>query len=221
MRSAIKKLLPATLYGFAKRMWQKVRPPQIVITTFVRAGCRFEISSRKEKSRVRSLANEKKFIQLILSEIQPGDVAFDVSSCVGMHSLHAALLGAKVVAFEPDPSYRKRLNKNIKINRLKKKIQVENRAVSDRKAKATLYTDGVNGKSPSLRVVGKQGSITVQSNTLDCAVFQGMLPVPDLVQLDIDGAEIPALRGMKHLLTSEAAPPLLVHRVARPALGAI
>ena len=206
MRMAIRQFVPEKLYKFTKRAWRKARPAQIVIATFVSSGCKFEFSTRKEKARVRSLADEREFIQLLLAEIREGDVLFDGGSCIGMHALNAALLGAYVVAFEPDPGFRKLLKRNIRINRLSGSVRIEKWAVSNRAGKATLYSDGVNGKSPSLRLIGERRSITVQTDTLDNAVIKGMLPVPDLVKLDIEGAEILALRGMERLLVSEESP---------------
>ena len=202
----IKKTVPDAVKQFVKYYWEKIRPPQIVLTAFEKKGCRFEITTRMEKVRVLSLGEEEEFVRRLLAEIRPGDVYFDIGSCVGLHALHAALYGAQVVAFEPDPGYRRRLKRNIKINGLKKSVRVIEWAVSDRRGRAKLYTDGVNGNSPSLYLVGDRGAVVVKTDTIDNAILEGRIPKPDLVKLDIEGAEILALRGMKRLLVSNSAP---------------
>ena len=59
---------------------------------------------------------------MLLSKINPGDIFFDIGSSVGLYAIHSAMLGAEVYAFEPDPDIRKRLKRNIKLNKLKQKI---------------------------------------------------------------------------------------------------
>lgn len=153
-----------------------------------------------------SLGGEPEFIRLLLDEVGPGQCLFDVGSCVGLYALHAALRGARVVAFEPDPAYRARLQRNIEINRLADRVKVIAWAVSDTKGTAVLYTDGVEGNSPSLELVGDRGSVSVSTDSIDAAMASHALPNPDVIKIDIEGAEILALRGMAGLLRSSAAP---------------
>ena len=208
MAMTIRKLLP-------RRIRRKTRfavkgdqyPYELTITGLVPQGCKFEIAGDRERRRVVGLGNEEGFVRLLLDEIQSGDIFFDVGSCVGLFALHAAVRGAKVIAFEPDPGYRKRLTRNIRKNKLKNSIKVVEWAVSDKKGVATLYTDGVEGgQSPSLVQVGKRGSVIVDTDSIDSAIANRSLPLPTMVKLDIEGAEILALRGMKDLFGSPDAP---------------
>lgn len=209
MTSTVKALIPDGIKVSVKKLWHKVRPPRIKLTRFVHSGCVFEITTKMEKFRVTSYGDEADTIEKVLAEIKPGDVFYDIGSCVGLYALHAAILGCQVVAFEPDPSYRKRLKRNIQINGLRKSIRVLEWAVSDQQSAVTLYTDGVDGNSPSLRQTGSRNKVTVKTDTIDHAIGHGQLPVPNIVKLDIEGAEILALRGMKTLLTSKSAPRFL------------
>ena len=209
MLSRIKAWIPVTIKLFVKRLWYKARPARIKLTRFVEGGCSFEITTKMERSRVTGYGAEADYMQRVLSEIKSDDVFYDIGSCVGMFALHVALLGGLVIAFEPDPGYRKRLKRNIQINRLNKRIKIVDWAVSDEPGVTTLYTDGINGNSPSLRSVDERGSVTVNINTIDNAVASRQFPYPDLVKIDIEGAEILALRGMKQTLASEKAPRFL------------
>jgi FkbM family methyltransferase len=182
-------------------------PYQITLTNFVSEGCKFEVTTHVEEGRVVSLGGEEEFIRLFLSEIRPGDVFFDVGSCVGLFALHAAIYGTRVWAFEPDPSYRGRLIRNVIINKLQSSIEVLEWAVSDQKGVANIYTDGLEGnRSPSLNLIGKRSAIVVNTDSIDNAIADNRLPLPTLVKIDIEGAEILALRGMNKLLISKDAP---------------
>lgn len=167
--------------------------------------CRFEINTMMEQFRVEQYGDEEEFTRMILNEIQSGDVLYDIGACIGLVTVHAASKGARVVAFEPDPSNRARLIRNLEINRLFG-VEIVEWAVSDLMGSAILYTDGVEGWSPSFIEVGKHGSISVPTGTIDEAIWRKELPVPDIVKLDIEGAELLALRGMSELLRNVILP---------------
>ncbi len=206
MISRIKARIPDSTKILLKRQWQKLCPPRLRVTRFIENGCSFEITSRMERFRVTGYGDEPDSIERVLSEVRPGDVFYDIGSCVGMYSLHAALLGSVVVAFEPDPSYRKRLKRNIQINGLSRKVSVLDWAVSDAIGVAPLYTNGLDGKSPSLRQEGDRGSTIVRTNTIDNAISSGEIAWPQLIKIDVEGAEILALRGMRATLSAHNAP---------------
>lgn len=205
----IKSFIPDVVKVTVKKSWHKIRPPRIRLTRFIETGVVFEITSKMERHRVSGYGDEVETIEKILAEIKPGDVFYDIGSCVGLYSLHAAMLGAKVIAFEPDPDYRKRLMRNIKINRLGKDVKVLDWAVSDQNGSVSFYTDGVDGNSPSLREVGSRNSVIVQTKTIDNAIADKEIFSPDIIKLDIEGAEALALKGMKKLLASPSAPRFL------------
>ena len=204
-----KALIPVPWKTFFKRKWQRIRPPRIKLTKFIESGCIFEITTKMEKIRVACYGNEADSIKKVLREIQPGDVFYDIGSCLGLYALHAALLGAYVIAFEPDPAYRKRLKRNTQINKLRKSVCIINWAVSDQAGTVTLFTDGLAGNSPSLRRIGTRKSVMVRTDTIDNGISRLEIPPASIIKMDIEGAEILALRGMKELLSSQSAPRLI------------
>jgi hypothetical protein len=58
----------------------------------------------------------------------------------------------------------------------------------------------------SLRKIGERGSVSVKTDSIANALRRGEIPMPDVIKLDIEGAEILALRGMQNLLSSDKAP---------------
>jgi FkbM family methyltransferase len=173
--------------------------------TFCKEGCKFEVLAPIEAFRVEGYGGEEEFTRLILEEVNAGDVLFDIGACVGLVSVHAAKKGVFVCAFEPDHNYRSRLETNLRLNKLNN-VQIIKWAVSDMVGNVTLYTDGLEGNSPSLRKVGDRGQVTVPTDTIDNALQRNEIPYPDVIKMDIEGAEMLALRGMNRLLTSVSAP---------------
>lgn len=183
-------------------------PRIVTIRTFVPEGCQFEVTTPVEAFRVERYGNEEKFTRLVLEELQPADILYDIGACVGLVTVHAAKKGAYVIAFEPDPSYRLRLETNLRLNKLTN-VQIVAWAVSDMQGEVLLFTEGVEGRSPSLREAGKRGSVRVCTDTIDNAIARREIPIPTVVKMDIEGAETLALRGMRSLLASERAPRVL------------
>ena len=147
----IKNFLPSSLKKYLRAKWLWISTPVLILDEFYYPGAKFEVKTVSEKQRVLKMGHEKEFLSSFLSIIKPGNVVYDIGSFIGMYTLHAAWRGSKVVAFEPDSGFRKRLKRNIEINILGKMIQVISWTVSDQAGVATLYTDGILGKSPSLQ----------------------------------------------------------------------
>lgn len=198
-----------TLYGGllkALGFRQEERFPRVVrMSRFNSDGAFFEIAGPVEDHRVAYYGDEEEFTARILESVGRGDVFFDIGACVGLVSVHAALKKARTYSFEPDPYWRSRLIRNLELNGLDNVIIVE-WAVSDSEGETTLFTDGVEGNSPSLRRIGEREGVVVRTDTIDSALLRGDLPVPDVVKIDIEGAEILALNGMSKLLASSGAP---------------
>ncbi len=171
----------------------------------VASGCAFYVASGAENFRVNQYGGEREFTQEMIDAVQPGEVFFDIGACIGFVSVHAAAKGAIVHAFEPDPQFRARLKQNISLNK-RDKVNVHGWAISENDGAMTLYTDGSHGTSPTLFASEGRGSVEVVVRSIDSAIATGELPPPHVVKLDIEGAEIKALRGMMKLLSAPGKP---------------
>jgi FkbM family methyltransferase len=169
-------------------------------------GCLFHVTNGAEAYRVERLGGEPEFTRMILDEPRPGEVLFDVGACIGLISIHAAKRGARVVSFEPEPQFRARFRENLHLNDLVDHVQLIDWAVSDAPGEVQLYTDGVAGLSPSLSCVGDRGAVRVATDSIDAVLDRGEISAPQVVKLDVEGAETLALRGMRRLLNGPAAP---------------
>jgi FkbM family methyltransferase len=166
--------------------------------------------------------HEPQVEQALLELLNPGDVLYDIGANVGWYSLIAARhTRAPVVAFEPLVDNAAIIRQNARTNRLP--VTVVPAAVTNTDGWAAFQDNGSllgrldksdspaqadrrarKAASPRLR-----GVIPVPAVTLDNCIGQAGLPAPDVIKLDIEGAEIGALQGMTRTL-AEHRPRLLI-----------
>ena len=137
--------------------------------------------------------------------LKPGMTVLDIGAFVGYYTLLAAnLVGkqGKVYAFEPNPVAFAILTKNIKENGYQKIIQAIPKAVSNRHDNVCLFVTEKEAAQASL-YAPKQGfykSIQVETVILDEFFAQLGWPQIDVVKIDVEGAEVEVLDGMKEVV---------------------
>jgi|GEM_PF-2829101 len=141
--------------------------------------------------------------------LQLSDIAgiVDVGSAVGTFtSLFAKYAPeASVYSFEPNPFSNRYQRQQLVLNGLEGRVKVFSMGVGSENVEHSFaYVDGIEGslwgRFDNATLVGKQKEARVAVNRLDsveeiCAAKQ-----IDLVKLDIEGYELPALLGMTGLL---------------------
>lgn len=133
-------------------------------------------------------------------------VVIDLGANVGYYTLLASEKvgeAGRVFAFEPDPLCYGLLEKNVAINRCVNVVTV-NKAVSDRSGNGSLFLGAKNKGGHSLCASEEVGrSIRIVMTSLD-DYFRDQDLCIHLIKMDIQGAELAALRGMRRILeTSE------------------
>lgn len=125
-------------------------------------------------------------------EVRPNSVFWDVGANVGFYSLLASKLvgSGKVFAFEPAPRNLSYLRKHLALNRAAN-VEVLAVAVSDRNGTSSFEVE----ETGFMGHLSGEGSITVPTAALDSLVEAGKVLPPDYVKMDIEGAELLALRG--------------------------
>jgi len=136
--------------------------------------------------------------------VAAGQTAIDLGANIGYFTLLFAQLVGKdgqVVAFEPDPQNCQLLEKNVRANGYTN-VTVRREAVADYSGRAPLFLSDVNPGDHSLTDVdSKRDTADVDVVTLDSALAQLRGRV-HWIKMDIQGAELAALRGMRSLLES-------------------
>lgn len=128
--------------------------------------------------------------------VLPGDIVIDGGACWGDTSLYFACLcgeAGKVFAFEILPENLAILEQNIQDNPdLGGRIECVRRALWNRSRETLGYTSRASGTS---LLVGSKDDGSVETISIDEWVAQRALPRVDFIKLDVEGAELEALRG--------------------------
>jgi FkbM family methyltransferase len=148
--------------------------------------------------------SETKFMA---SRLGAGDVVLDVGANIGWFSLVAARAIGKrgtVHAFEPRPDTVAMLKRTIADNDLREQVIVWELALADRWESSRLYWEkGTDNPGYSFLEPSNSALLTeFESVAVKSAVLDELLPdiAPDLIKIDVEGAEPRALSGAKQAI---------------------
>jgi FkbM family methyltransferase len=144
--------------------------------------------------------------ELLRSELRPGDCFYDVGAHTGFFALIASRFvgtSGKIVAFEPDPDNAATLKANMAKNDVTQLTLVEavvwsspGEVTFQRALGASNRTQGQIMTEPNPRLE----QIMVPAIRLDDFIFEEGNPIPQLIKMDVEGAEWGALQGARKLL---------------------
>lgn len=171
------------------------------------ATATFLYADKQEFERITTLAEEGPIIRDLIRRIRSGDTVWDIGGNVGLYTclLASVVPDGVVIAFEPHPGHADRLRENVTVNELKN-IDIRQLALGD--ASGTIELQVINeedhheGRHSIRGDLNSDTSISVDLRRGDELVADGM-PAPNVIKLDIEGAELAALRGMRETLTRE------------------
>ena len=159
---------------------------------------------------------EPNVIGALQEHLRVGDTCLDVGGHVGyLTLLMARLVGpaGRVVAFEPVPETFEALRENVRLNHLEN-VGLECTAVGENEGMISLFCDAAQELSwtPSVSAYSVPGNqikrISVPVLSLDRFLESSSLR-PNLVKIDVEGAELEVLRGARKMLL-EVRPVVLV-----------
>ena len=133
----------------------------------------------------------------------PGDVVIDGGGCWGDTTLYFAAKvgsGGKVYCYEFEPGNLDVLRKNLELNpHLEGIVGIVENALWEKSGEVLTYDPGGPATTVALR---QNQSAMAQTTTLsiDDLVSQQSLPKVDFIKMDIEGAELNALRGAEQSL---------------------
>jgi FkbM family methyltransferase len=135
--------------------------------------------------------------QRISEAVQPNTVFYDVGANVGFYTLLGSLLvgAGKVFAFEPLLHNIEYLRKHLALNRVQN-VEVLELAIADENGDALFEVESTG----SMGHLSHGGAVKVQTATLDFLLEQGRILPPNYIKMDIEGAELAALRGAQRCI---------------------
>ena len=136
---------------------------------------------------------------LVRRLVKPGMKVFDIGANAGFYTLaFSRLVGeaGHVWAFEPFAGNASNLMRHLAMNEVANATLVQ-AAVSAQAGVTGFKTDFSDSE---WKLTGEVGNYLVPTVALDPLVEDGTLPVPDVIKMDVEGAEARVLEGAKHLL---------------------
>lgn len=133
---------------------------------------------------------------LLRRELENGNVFVDVGAYKGYYSLIASeLVGVKgkIIAFEPNPQSFEMLLNNLELNDISN-IIAENAALSDFEGESRFMMSKMGSHFDS------DSQTVVNVKTLD-TVMTSLSLIPDMIKIDVEGAEYSVLKGGMDILT--------------------
>jgi FkbM family methyltransferase len=150
---------------------------------------------------------ERPVQEALMRELKPGATFFDIGANVGFVTIIAARLvgpSGRVVAFEPVPENVAAIRENLALNRIDW-VEVHETAIAREAGRASLIVSDVSAFSRLSTTnvpTGAREQIEVAVNSIDEFLAGGIEPVPDVVKIDVEGAELEVIEGMQATLAA-------------------
>ena len=161
-------------------------------------GKKWIVGSSSHGCWLRSYEHRKRL--LFEKTVVEGGCVFDVGANVGFYTLLASVIvgaGGSVFAFEPAPSNVAYLREHLRLNEVRN-VEVFEVAVSDHEGQEHFELGGHN----TLGRLSASGQLVVNCARLDEMSARYGFRAPDMMKIDVEGAELAVLQGASRLLAA-------------------
>jgi len=137
---------------------------------------------------------------------RPGATVLDLGANVGAYTLLLAQwvgAGGHVYAFEPASASRAGLERLVSINGVADRVTIRPDAASSRSGVCRFIQRGIDGGN-RIAHASDTDTVEVPATTVDefCGAFR---VTPDVIKIDVEGAELEALRGARRTIAGRGA----------------
>lgn len=175
---------------------------------------RFDLRDRTQAGAFWTGDYEPDYLQVLEKLAQvAGGVVYDIGANVGLVAIPLARRlgdGGTVICFEPVFENFARLEQNASLNHLDARhLSVYQVALGPADATADIAMEADYGSSTGNAVLLTAGRerpahstrvTTIQMRRLDSLIEEEQLPLPNIIKLDVEGAEVGVLAGARHAL---------------------
>jgi FkbM family methyltransferase len=201
--SSVESRLGVPWIVMRRRLGALVRHRQLWVLRGPARGLRFNPSGTKAGY---LLGRDEPEVQRCFAEaLKSGDVVYDVGAAAGFFTVLAARLvgdGGRVYAFEPLPRHAEAVRQNARINDFTNVAVIEAACGRVPGRDILLVPEDDSTQTGSHRPSGEPLDVEV------VAIDDLGLPPPQLVKIDVEGAEVDVLHGL--INTLERSRPLIV-----------
>jgi FkbM family methyltransferase len=191
---------------------------------------RFQCRNFDEFSRcMKMFIKEPGTCDWIKQELRSGEIFYDIGANIGVYTLLAAKCTGKkgkVFAFEPHCGSFSRLLENIQVNNLEHIVTPCNFALHDQQgffpfnyfsgeAASSQSQIGSTSQRPEIEFQSKVSELKYVTS-VDALIAIKEFPPPHHIKIDVDGNELPILRGMSSLLEGPQRPQSIQVEIDKP-----
>lgn len=189
---------PNTFFGRLLRLPLRLLPGRTVVPVLrgINKGHRWRVGSNIHGCWLGTYESDKQQIMNLL--VKPGMIAYDIGANAGFYTLALARLvgrGGTVCAFEPLAENAANILEHLRLNSCSN-VTLYQVAVSDQNGLSAFQV----AQSNSMGYLVGGGGYWVPTVAIDALIEAAKLPVPDIVKMDVEGAESKVLEGARKLL---------------------
>jgi FkbM family methyltransferase len=197
--------LYAPLYGAYQRVLGWLYSEDVLDVDAGGASARVHMENDAEVlSVLHTLRKEGDMIDDFAASIEADDVVWDVGANLGVFSLLAAdrAVDGRVVAFEPFEPTARRLQENVELSDPAAPVDVVDVALWNETGWTEIGIDRaeLGTQTPTLDPRPGQEVIEAVQVVGDELVDEDQQPAPDVLKVDVEGAELPVLDGLERTL---------------------
>jgi len=157
-------------------------------------------------SEFRQLAWNAEEYAAFKSCVREGATVIDVGANVGAYTLlFATWAGSsgRVFAFEPSVASRSGLERHLRLNELSDRVSVRPEAVGEITGTVSFRDTGTDGDNRIVTAAHDKARVVPSVSLDDFCVAHGL--TPEVIKIDIEGAELAALRGARRTIAARGA----------------
>lgn len=180
------------------RRGMAVLGPSTTTVTVDNISAEFYTESFEEVRHFWPVLAEKDELSDLLSELKPADTFYDIGAHVGIYTCCTSqtISDGQVVAFEPVQINVERVHQNLQLNNAS--ADIHSVALSDEAKQLELNVDSDSpGTIGHLRKNTAKASSTISTVVGDEYIQENNIPLPNVIKMDVEGAECKVLRGLE------------------------
>jgi FkbM family methyltransferase len=186
--------------------------PRIIQTDF--CGCSMLVRPQEDVGRNMVIGEfETADLMHFVAHVRPGDVVFDIGANLGAYCvpIGKAVPHATVFAFEPIELNAALIEVSVLLNRLTN-VDIVRMCVNDSSGTVefSLAEDSAYSSMVDTGRKVEVERVKCDATSLDDFCADGRSPVPDVVKIDVEGAELKVLQGASSVFAKGAKRPRLV-----------
>lgn len=184
---------------YCNSLYNHIRPDKKSIEFQGTTGT-FNVQHRRDRNYISGFSD--KSLADLIDNIHEDDVVYNIGAHIGVHAIFIAnnLSKGEIIAFEPHPVNAERLRNNVGLNR--GKIKVVEKVVSDETGDIEFHVKSLEEQVGTHNIVtgSEKKTISRESVTGDEIVADNDYPKPNIISIDVEGAELRVVEGFRETL---------------------